>query len=187
MMKKSMRNINPSISYRLLYPSVPTLIVSSSKNTISAMLAVSVIALSNEPALLGISISPEHSTYKTIKRSKKLTVSLFDSKDIPRLIALSKELGYRTKDKLRASGFHKTITPKLALAAPTEAIAVFECRVINDFETGDHRLLICTIASVYASDDFEDYWKYEQYNPILYGGSSIGFVPYNKSKKGRNM
>jgi flavin reductase (DIM6/NTAB) family NADH-FMN oxidoreductase RutF len=175
-MNNNLKAVDLSICHRLLYPSIPVMVVSSTKDKTSAMLAVSVIVISNAPPLLGISISPHHTTYRTIRSSKSFTISLFDAKSIPLLKILARKQGYKRKDKLSESGFHKEITPKLKTIAPKEAIAILECKVLRDLRVGDHRFLISRIISATASNDFKGYWRYKDYNPILYIGSTTGFL-----------
>ena len=76
-----MRQVEGAKVYRLFYPSVPAIVAAAAPlgdERVSAMPVVSIISLSNDPALVGIASSPSHGTYRTIIESGCFSVSWLD-------------------------------------------------------------------------------------------------------------
>jgi flavin reductase (DIM6/NTAB) family NADH-FMN oxidoreductase RutF len=79
------------------------------------------------------------------------------------------------KDKLAASGLTHELGSVLKVPIIRKAVAVLECDLVGVHKTGDHDFLIGEIKAARASSDFSDYWRFKDYNPILYIGSENGF------------
>lgn len=165
-----MRKVELSKIYRLLYPSVPVVVAASHKGSCSAMPVVSIISLSNNPPLVGISSSESHATYRTIRRAGWFSVTWLDARFLPAIEYLGSNSGSRVRDKLAASGLQYSLhgTPEVPLLA--EARAWLVCSVDGVRRYGDHELVIGRARNAEADDDFRSYWEFETYNPILYTG-----------------
>ncbi|MEM0116956.1 MAG: flavin reductase family protein [Conexivisphaerales archaeon] len=165
-----MRKINPLISYRLAYPVVPTVVTSKYRNSTVAMPAISYTMVSNKPPIMGLCIKATHTTYKIIKKSKRMAFIWLD-KDyyyiIDRLVSVH---GYEEKDKLKKAEINYYLSNKLKLPIPENAVAYIEARLINEIKIGDHILLLSDVVSAFAIEDFDNYWKFDKYKPILYTG-----------------
>jgi flavin reductase (DIM6/NTAB) family NADH-FMN oxidoreductase RutF len=165
-----MKRVAASRVYRLLYPTVPVVVAASSGGRVSAMPAVSVISLSNDPALVGISSSPSHATHGTIVRAGSLSVSWLGREYAEVVEALGSASGAKIRDKLGAAGLHYSLKGPLKVPVIGEASAYLECALAGVHRFGDHDLLVAEVREARAIADFRDYWAFEAYHPILYSG-----------------
>ncbi len=176
-----MRDIETRKFYRLLYPTVPAILAASDGSTVSAMPVVSLTMLSESPPLVGVSSAPSHSTFKTVRESKSFSLSWLDKKFMPAMEALAKSSGAEGADKLMRSGLPHQPGKKLRVPVPDSSSAVLECRLAGSRRFGDHVLLVGRVVAAYASRDFQEYWRYREYRPILYSGWQGGLATYNRS------
>ena len=65
------------------------------------------------------------------------------------------------------------------MPVPDSASAALECRLTGKERFGDHILLVGRVVAAYASEDFEDYWQFKQYKPIMYTGWQGGLGTYD--------
>jgi len=165
-----MKRVAASRVYRLLYPAVPVIVAASYEGRVSAMPAVSVISLSNDPPLVGISSSPSHATHGTIVRANSLSVSWLDREYTEMVEALGSTSGAQVRDKLKAAGLHHSLRGPLKVPVIREASAYLACALAGVQRFGDHDLLVAEVKEARAIADFRDYWTFELYHPILYSG-----------------
>ena len=102
----------------------------------NAFTASWVIQVSFTPLLLALSINPNHSSYKMLKKGGVFTVNVLPT-DRP---DLAEQFGQpKHADKFAGVVWHqgKTTAPIL-----DDAIAYFECNFSHECEAGDHRLII---------------------------------------------
>jgi flavin reductase (DIM6/NTAB) family NADH-FMN oxidoreductase RutF len=164
-----MKRVDPSKVYRLMYPAVPAVIACSDGGQVYAMPAVSVISLSNEPPLVGVSSSPAHSTHKAILKAKRFSLSWFDSS----LAGVLQALGTKPHvegDKLASAGVEHHSGSVLKVPIPEMAVAFLECALRRRLPTGDHELLVGEVRNARAIGDFRGYWRFREYRPVLYTG-----------------
>jgi len=169
-----MRKIDPQLCYRLLYPTIPVIVTSKFKDIITAMPAVSYTMVSNNPAVIGLCIQPAHTTYRIIKKSKKIAFAWISKEDyaiIDRLVMIH---GYEEKDKLKKAKIDYFLSNKTKLPIPSNSVAYIETKVIKQMEVGDHILLLSKVVASYAIEDFDNYWKFKKYKPLLYTGMEDG-------------
>ncbi|MGD0638160.1 MAG: flavin reductase family protein [Nitrososphaerales archaeon] len=166
-----MRKVEGSNVYRLLYPSVPVVVAASHRGKISAMPAVSVISLSNSPTLIGVSSSPSNDTRGTIVKARCFSLSWLDVRYASAVVGLGTVTGAGTPDKLRSAGLDHSLRGSPAIPVLKDASAYLACALSKVERFGDHDLLVGEVREARAIDDFEDYWAFKQYRPILYTGS----------------
>jgi flavin reductase (DIM6/NTAB) family NADH-FMN oxidoreductase RutF len=166
-----MRKVEGSKVYRLLYPSVPVVVAASHRGKVSAMPAISVISLSNDPALIGVSSSPSHDTYGTIIKARCFSVSWLDGRYASAVVGLGSVSGAGIPDKLRTAGLHHSLRGTPAVPVVKEASAYLACTLSKVERFGDHDLLVGEVREARAIGDFRDYWAFKLYRPILYLGS----------------
>lgn len=165
-----MRKVEPSKVYRLLYPSVPVVVAAFQAGRCFAMPVVSIISLSGDPPLVGISSSPSHATYLAIRRAGWFSVAWLDAESLPSIEYLGSNSGLETRDKLTASGLHYTRRGSPAVPIVKEARARLVCSVESTRRYGDHELVAGRVVGAEADGDFRDYWEFERYDPVLYTG-----------------
>jgi len=168
-----MNPVDPSKVYRLLYPAVPAIISCSDRGLIYAMSVVSIISLSNDPPLIGVSSSPKHSTHEVIASVRRFSLSWVDASLVRSLEVLG-TTPHGTVDKLQSAGLKHTRGKALDVPIVEGAVAWLECSLYARQALGDHELLVGKVHDARASDDFQEYWKFQAYNPVLYAGIQGG-------------
>ncbi len=168
-----MNAVDASKVYRLLYPAVPAIIGCSDRILVFAMPVVSIISLSNSPPLIGVSSSPTHSTHQAIVRKECFSVSWVDASQSHALEVLG-TTPHSSPDKLQSAGLRHTRGRTLDVPIVEGAVAALECALYARQATGDHELLVGKVEEARASEDFQEYWRFETYNPVLYAGIQEG-------------
>ncbi len=173
-----MNPVDPSKVYRLLYPAVPAILACSDRGLIYAMPVVSMISLSNSPPLIGVASSPQHSTHKAIASVGCFSLSWVDASLVRPLEVLGTTplVGV---DKLQTAGLKHTRGKTLDVPIVEGAVAALECTLYARQTLGDHELLVGKVQDARASEDFQEYWRFKTYNPVLYAGIQEGsFMTY---------
>lgn len=165
-----MRVVAPSKVYRLFYPSVPAVVSASFAERVSAMPVVSLVSLSNEPALVGFSSSPGHETFGTAVDAGRFSVAWLDRRFTKNVVLLGTKSGSDGGDKLESAGLSHRPGSTLGTPVIQEASAFLECRFVSAQRVGDHRLVTGEVKAARAVDDFGEYWGFKGYRPILYSG-----------------
>lgn len=168
-----MSPVDPSKVYRLFYPAVPVIVSCGDGGTVYAMPAVSVVSLSNDPPLVGVSSSPGHATHQAVLRAGRFSLSWVDVSFVKQLEVLG-TTSHGVPDKLRAAGLEHTRGRKLGVPIVEGAAASLECSLDARQPLGDHELLIGRVHEARATEDFKEYWRFESYRPVLYAGIQDG-------------
>ena len=174
-----MNAVEPSKVYRLFYPSVPAVVACNDAGKTYAMPAVSIISLSNEPALVGISSSPGHATHGAVLRAGRFSVSWLGSRFV-RAVETLGTAPSTSDDKLKLAGLRHTKGRVLDVPVIEGSAAVLECSLAGRHALGDHELLVGRVEEARAARDFRDYWRFKEYKPILYAGSPGRFMTYGR-------
>jgi flavin reductase (DIM6/NTAB) family NADH-FMN oxidoreductase RutF len=103
-----------------------------------AFTASAVMQVSFSPLLIALGIGPTHQSYALLHDAGAFSISVLraDQQD------LAKHFGTqsgRTIDKLASTRWQPGVGGVPLLC---DALAHFECRVVNDIEAGDHRLIL---------------------------------------------
>ena len=110
------------------------------------------IPLSVEPPLVAMSIRPTRHSYRLIRETGEFVVNVAPYRLAEQALVCGRRSG-RDVDKFAATG----LTPGQARAVRPpiieECSAFLECRVANDLEAGDHRLVIGEVLAAYAKAD----------------------------------
>ena len=83
-------------------------------------------------------------------------------------------------DKLAAAGLSHHSGRSVGVPVIDAAVAVLECTLVQTLPVGDHALLVGQVRAAYASEDFQEYWQFKGYHPILYTGSQHGFGTFDQ-------
>jgi len=168
-----MNPVDTSKVYRLLYPAVPAILSCSDRSLIYAMPVVSMISLSNSPPLIGVSSSPQHSTHQAIVKVRCFSLSWVDASLVHSLELLG-TTPHSGVDKLQSAGFKHSRGRTLDVPIIEGAAASLECTLYARQTLGDHELLLGKVEDARASEDFQEYWRFQEYNPVLYTGIQEG-------------
>jgi flavin reductase (DIM6/NTAB) family NADH-FMN oxidoreductase RutF len=103
-----------------------------------AFTASSVMQVSFSPLLIAIGISPMHESYKLLHHGGGFAISVLraEQQDLARHFGTQSG---RTVDKLASTRWQPGMTGAPLLP---DALAHFDCRVVNDIDAGDHRLVV---------------------------------------------
>ena len=168
-----MNPVDPSKVYRLLYPAVPAIISCDDRGMVYAMPVVSMISLSNNPALIGFSSSPEHSTHQAIINLRSFSVCWVDA-SLAKALEVLGTTPHSTGDKLHSAGLKHQRGKTLNVPIIEGSVAALECSLYARQKLGDHELLVGKVQGAQASEDFQDYWRFQTYRPVLYAGMQGG-------------
>jgi len=168
-----MNAVDPSKVYRLLYPAVPAIISCSDRGQIYAMPVVSIISLSNDPPLIGVSSSPKHSTHQAVVSAKCFSLSWVDA-SLKRSLEVLGTTPHTAADKLHSAGLEHARGKKVDAPIVEGSVAALECSLYARQPLGDHELLVGEVQEAWASEDFQDYWRFRTYSPVLYAGIQDG-------------
>lgn len=166
-------SIPPSVSYRLFYPQVPSVLCAKQGRDLAAMPANSCMPISNSPAMIGVSVRTGSKTEEVLSRAKNFSLSwLGYSKESIESITKLADKVLDSPDKLKTCGISYLMVSQIPVLA--EAVAFVICRIASSYRFGDHVLFVGRIRSAKATKDFtnEMYWRFEKYRPILYLGSN---------------
>jgi flavin reductase (DIM6/NTAB) family NADH-FMN oxidoreductase RutF len=136
---------------------------------VAAMPANSCMPVSDEPPLFAVSIKETAKTARVVNESRKFSVNWigFSERRIINLLAQSND----SPDKLASLQipyFQVFDTPVLS-----RAIGYAVCETISTQSAGDHELIIAKVLGAMATLDFDQNWKFEEYQPVLYLGSTF--------------
>lgn len=178
-----MKPVDPSKVYRLLYPAVPAILSCKDRSLVYAMPVVSLMSLSNDPALIGVSSSPEHSTHEAITKVRSFSLCWVDSSLVRSLEVLG-TTPHNAPDKLQSAGLKHSRGKTLDVPVVEGSVAALECSLYARQVLGDHELLVGKVQDARAIEDFQDYWRFQTYSPVLYAGIQQGYFRTYEPKPG---
>ncbi|HEV2389706.1 MAG TPA: flavin reductase family protein [Nitrososphaerales archaeon] len=168
-----MKSVDPAKAYRLFYPAVPAILACSDRSLVYAMPVVSVIPLSNIPPLVGVASSPQHSTHQAIVKVGRFSLCWVDA-SLVRALEVLGTTPHTAADKLRAAGLEHHPGRTLDVPIVEGVVATAECSLYARQAFGDHELLVGKVQDARAAEDFQDYWRFQSYKPVLYAGIQEG-------------
>lgn len=160
--------LKPELVYRLFYPQVPTILCAKSK-LVSAMPVASAIQVSNFPSRIAVSIRKSLNTSSVLRKADSFSLNWLDYKDRNLIRELSTFRAKKNRDKLQSL----KIPYRMVLGAPVldNSLAYVILEKERMIDVGDHNLFIGHVVGAMASLDFDEYWKFKKYKPVLYLGS----------------
>lgn len=174
-----MKAVDPSLAHRLFYPDVPAVLAASHRESVSGMPVVSFMSLSEQPPIVGVSCAAKSFTLKLAIASGAFTLCILDRKHVRSIAYLASHSGKEGSDKLKASGLRHRWGRRVHAPVISDSVAVLECAPVGRSTIGDHTLLLGFVAAAFASADFQDYWRFKSYRPLLYAGWRGGLTTYS--------
>ena len=173
-MKMAFKDIPTSTAYHILHPKPAILVISANREgKVNGMIAAWVTPLSADPPLAGVAVAPARYTHGFIKDSGEFTLNVLDRNYIKQVHFLGTVSG-RGKDKLGESGLTLRASEKVKAPHVAEALAVAECKVEKEVETGDHTFFVGRILKAYAKRDvFDEVYRPEKAKILLHLGGSL--------------
>ncbi|MBI5193278.1 MAG: flavin reductase family protein [Nitrospirae bacterium] len=132
------------------YPVVPAVVVIKSGDALDAMACAWHVALSFDPPLFGVAISPKRYSYKLLKKSGEFTANFLTFDNIGIIAAVGRTSG---KDTDKFSEYKINTLPSSVIETPLlkAAYAAYECKVVKSYKTGDHVLFIGEILAIHQT------------------------------------
>lgn len=144
-------------------------------NQVAAMVANSCIPVSHSPAVIGVAIRLGSNTDRVLTKANSFSVNWINFRRRRIITRLTSPLRAATKkkkalDKLKA----RQVGYRLVWGAPVleESFAYAVCKKKKMIKVGDHHLFLGLVLGSMAHLDFDENWKFKQYRPVLYLGST---------------
>lgn len=134
----------------LLHPYNTSLVTCCDAEGQANIIAIAwLIPVSAQPPLVGMSIRPSRYSYGLIQATGEFVINVAPY-EIARQVLFCGRRSGRNVDKFAATGL--TAGPARLVQPPViaECVAHLECRVVQDVEAGDHRLVVAEVLAAYA-------------------------------------
>ncbi len=134
------------------------------------MPVVSYASVSDSPPLVAVACNPRSFTCKLAIKASSFSLCILDRGHANAVAKLATTSGSKVKDKLLDAGLKHHLGSKLKVPVIKGAEATLECMVKDEWNLGDHTLLVGLVEAASASDAFGDFWDFQKYHPLLYTG-----------------
>ena len=157
------------------YPRVAAIITAQAKGKDNAMAAAWHMPLSFSPPRYGVTINPKRFTYQLIADSKEFGVNFlpFEAAELLASVGGSKGEGV---DKFRRFNIAKDRSVRTAVPILKDAYAAYECKLVDDRDYGDGRLLVGEIVAVHQLKELltpQGILDLDKVSPTLYLGHDV--------------
>lgn len=157
------------------YPKPATVVTVKAKGRENALAVAWHCALSFEPPLYGVAISPKRFSYELIVEAKEFAIN-FLTIESARLIASVGRTSGRELDKFER--FQIATEKPIKISAPIlkDAYAAYECKLVEHHTYGDHEWFVGEIVAVhYQKEAFDEHEviNLEKIKPAFYMGNDL--------------
>lgn len=164
------------------YPVVPCIVLVKEGDRVNGLSIAWHTALSANPPLYGILISPKRYSYEMIKKVEEFTIN-FIPFEKGFLFGIFGRISGREMDKIKTFKIETEESKKIKTPVLKDAFIAYECVMVQEIKTGDHSLFV---GEIKASHELEEFFKENKvpdlktYNPCFYLGRDI----YAKARMG---
>lgn len=154
------------------YPRVAAIVTAQAQGHENAMTVDWHAPLSLNPPLYGIALAPQRFTYQLIIESKEFGLNFLPF-ETAELVALIGSTGGWEVEKFQSFNINREPPVKTKVPILEVAYAAYECRLVDDREYGDHRLLVGEIVAVHQLKDIftpDEMLDLNKVSPVLYLG-----------------
>jgi len=123
--------------------------------------------------MVGVASSPTHATHEAILRVRSFSLCWLDA-SLLRSVEMLGTTPNIAGDKLQSAGLKYTKGKMLDVPIIDGSVAALECSLYLRQNLGDHELLIGKVQGAWAVEDFQEYWRFQGYTPLLYAGIQNG-------------
>jgi flavin reductase (DIM6/NTAB) family NADH-FMN oxidoreductase RutF len=159
-------------AYYQHYPRVAAVITAHHEGRDNAMAAAWHTPISFKPPLYGVAIASKRFTYHMVVESREFGVNFLPFDQVELIAKVGVNSG-RDVDKFQRFKITKKKPLKTKVPVLTVAYAAYECRLVDDREYGDHRLLVGEVVAVHLRREVFDAAQVldlAQVSPALYLG-----------------
>ena len=142
-----------SSAYRLLHPMHTVLVSCMGKNGKPNIITLAwAMPTSINPPLVAISIAPRRYSHQLIEETKEFVVNIPTMEILKETFFCGRVSG-RDHEKFREAGLTPSPAKKVKPPIIKECVAHLECKLHNQFATGDHTIFIGEIIEAYADKE----------------------------------
>jgi len=153
----------------ILHPRPVAIVVSGNWEEYSAMPASWTTPVSRKPPIVAIAIARSRHTYSLISRYREFALCVLGLEHVKSIHMLGNVSGRDVKDKIAYAGLTKAKAKKVSCPIIAESLAIAECSLIKDIETGDHNLVLGKVLTAYIKSGVR-LLNTESYSPTLHVG-----------------
>ncbi len=150
-----MRSILPSKVSHILSPRLTVLVTSGIENKGNIMAVSWCTPVSFDPPMVAIAVSPERHSYGLIKEVGEFGINIPHKNMIDAVFRAGTQSGSKI-NKFDQLGLTPMRAKKIKVPLIEECVGFVECRVSDEFVTGDHMLFVGEVLSVYVKDEYYD-------------------------------
>lgn len=128
--------------------------------------------LSVNPPFVGVSIRPTRYSYSLIRETGQFIINVA-SYDLAKQVLLCGRQSGHDLNKFTVTGLTPGKAKRVLPPIIEECFAHLECRVVNDIETGDHRLIVGEVLEVTVTPsvvDQQGLYDLDRVQPLLHMG-----------------
>jgi flavin reductase (DIM6/NTAB) family NADH-FMN oxidoreductase RutF len=166
--------IDLTSAYRLLHPLHTVLVTCVGKNGKPNIMPLAwAMPTSHSPPLVAMSISPKRYSHALIEKTEEFVINIPTVKIVNETLACGNTSG-RDHDKFEETGLTPIPAKKVKTPIIEECLAHLECKLHNQFETGDHTVFIGEIVEAYANKGvFTDKYDMNKAQMLYHLGENI--------------
>lgn len=172
------------------YPVIPAVVVVRAGEVLDALACAWNTALSFEPPLFAVAISPKRYSYKLLRKSGEFTANFLTFDNIGIIAAVGRTSG---KEIDKFSAYKIKTVPSTEISTPIlkAAYAAYECKIVKHYKMGDHVLFVGEIMAIhYNGKNFDKKIKIpdlKNITPALYLGADhyIGIKSFGEIRVGK--
>ena len=142
---------------------MPAALVSSGDNM---MAAAWLSQVSVDPPLFMVSLRKERYTYEKVQETGEIAINMMPIEHADKVHFCGTRSG-RKVDKFAETGLTRRKPVMTSSVLVEQAIAIYECRVVNEVEAGDHQLIVAEVVFVHRKKGVD----LTDVRPALYVGS----------------
>jgi len=142
---------------------MPAALVSSGDNM---MAAAWLSQVSVDPPLFMVSLRKERHTYDKVQETGEIAINLMPIEHADKVHYCGTHSG-RKVDKFAETGLTRRDPVKTSSVLVEQAVVIYECKVVNEVEAGDHQLIVAEAVYVHRKKDVD----LVDVRPALYVGS----------------
>lgn len=157
------------------YPKLATVVTVKAKGRENALAVAWHCALSFEPPLYGVAISPKRFSYRLILEAKEFTINFLPIERV-RLIAAVGRTSGREFNKFERFQIATEKPAKISAPILRDAYAAYECKLVEHHTYGDHEWFVGEVVAVhYLQEAFDEreVLNLEKIKPAFYIGNDL--------------
>jgi flavin reductase (DIM6/NTAB) family NADH-FMN oxidoreductase RutF len=147
---------------RTKFPAFPVVLVTTGENIIAIGM---VHVFSFDPLMIGIGVHPKRHSYKLLKEHKDFGVNI-PTLDLAEKVNQCGSHSGRKMNKFQEFGLTQMKPKSIRSVLVEECPVNMECKVVNEFSTGDHDWFVGEVVKVHKEENYDrekalSYWAKE--------------------------